>query len=107
MIMRTSLVAGVKHCNVFSESGGSGKSYSLSLMTKLDRMRAILYVKYFEKELHNVSNEECSRNVFNFCRCRIVFTDLWTSGESFQNLVRYNVYSNRTLTSCDCIYVAA
>ena len=27
MIMRTSLVvAGVKHCSIFSESGGSGKS---------------------------------------------------------------------------------
>ena len=39
-------------------------------------MRAILSVKYFEKELHNVSNEECPRSAFNFCLCRIiVFTD--------------------------------
>ena len=29
-------------------------------------------------------------------------------GEGFQNLFRYNLYSNRTLplTLCDCIYVA-
>ena len=63
--MRISLVvAGVKHCNVFSESGGSGKSWSLSLMKKIDRMRAILSVKYFEKEVHNVSNECMFRQCF-------------------------------------------
>ena len=75
IIMRTSLViAGVKHCSVLSESVTSGKT---SLMIKFDRMRAILSVKYFEKELHNVSGEECSGSAFNFCRCRIVFTDLY------------------------------
>ena len=48
MIMRTSLVdAGMKHCSVFSESVGSGKPLSLSLMTKRNRMQAILYVKNF------------------------------------------------------------
>ena len=67
--MRTSLVvAGVKHCSVFSESGGSGKSYHVIIfMRKLYRMRAILSVKYFERELHNVSSEECSGSAFNFC----------------------------------------
>ena len=87
MIMRTSLVvAGVKHCNVFSESGGSGKSCSLSLMTKFDRKLAIVYVKYFEKELYNVSNEEYSGSAFNFCRCRIVFTDfhIWRGFSEFE-----------------------
>ena len=74
--MRTSLVvAGVKHCSVSSESGGSGKTLSLSSMTKCYRMRAVLSVKYFEKELHNVSSEECSGSAFNFRRCRIMFTD--------------------------------
>ena len=68
--MRTSLVvAGVKLCSVFSESGVSGKSQSLSLMTKFYLIRAILYVKYFKNELHNVSNEECSGSAFNCCRC--------------------------------------
>ena len=46
-------------------------------MTKFDRMRAILSVKYFLKELHNVSNEECLGSAFNFCRYRIVFADFY------------------------------
>ena len=76
IIMRNSLVvADAKHCSVVSESGGSGKTHILSPMTTFYRMRAILYVKYFEEELHNVSSEECSGSAFNFCQCRIVFTD--------------------------------
>ena len=51
-------------------------------MKEFDR---ILSVKYFEKERHNVSNEECSGSAFNFCRCRIVFTDfrIWRGFSEF------------------------
>ena len=56
-------------------------------MTKFDRMRATLSVKYFEKEIHNVSNEECSGSAFNFnfCRCKIAFTDfhIWRGFSEF------------------------
>ena len=79
---------------------------SLSLMTKFDRIRTILSVKYFEKELHNVSNEECSGSAFNFCRCKIVFTDfhIWRGFSEFIEIKC--VYQALLLTSCDCIYVA-
>ena len=52
------VIVGVKHCSVFSESGGSGKSYASSLMTKRDRMRVILSSKYFENVLHCVPSED-------------------------------------------------
>ena len=52
---------------------------------KFNRMRAILSMKYLEKELHNVSNEDCSGSAFNFCRCRITFTDfhIWRGFSEF------------------------
>ena len=35
-------------------------------MIKCDRMRTIRSVKYFDKELNNESNEECSGSAFDF-----------------------------------------
>ena len=81
-------------------------SLAVSLMIKRDRMRAILSVKYFEKEVHNVSNEGCSGSAFDFCRCRIVLTDchIWRGFSEFVEIIFFIVV-RLLLTSCDCIDV--
>ena len=59
IIVRTSLVVvGVKHCSILPVNGCSVAYQSTSFMTKRDRMLAILYVKYSENTLHDVSNDE-------------------------------------------------
>ena len=73
IIMRTSLVvAGVKLCSVFFFRKWWFREIIIIIINeKCDRIRAILFVKYFEKELHNVSNKIFSGSAFNLCRSRI------------------------------------
>ena len=83
IIMRTSLVvACVKHCSVFFKKWWFREIIVIIINKK---NWAILSIKYFEKELYYVSNEECSGSAFNFCRCRIVFTDfhIWWGFSEF------------------------
>ena len=55
-------------------------------MQKFNSIRTLLSEKYFEKESHNVSNEECSSSAFNLCRYTIVFTDFHVFKNIFNNI---------------------
>ena len=87
MIMRTVLVvAGGKLCSIFFRKRWFRETIVIIINETFDQMRAILPVKYFENELHNVSNEDCSGSVLISADVELCLR-ISTSGEGFQNLL--------------------